>query len=546
MTVRDTFALPMRASNHFRTEGYEEDVTVEEVRLIKRKKKGLLGLVFSRTGVVLFLLVLAVLVFLAVMTWFAGWITEILGGVGLFNVIVIIALINTDMDSSAKITWILVVSVTSIFGALFYLYTKSDIGSGAVKHGYSALREAHRNDLKQDEETLLALRAESPESAELHTYLNRNNTFPITRGNEITYYPLGEEKWAAMLEELEKAEHFIFMEYFIIDEGKMWGTILGILKRKSAEGVDVRVMYDGTCAMSTLPYGYPKMMEPLGIQCKMFSPLRPFVSTHYNYRDHRKILVIDGKVGFNGGVNLADEYINEIERFGHWKDTAIRIKGPAVRNLTLMFLNMWSFGEQEPEYAKYLNAPVEEYPDAKGYAMPYGFNPFDKDKIGEKVYMDILNRANRYVHIMSPYLILDDELLMALKFAAERGVDVKLILPGIPDKKMVYALAKTWFRTLVESGVGVYLYTPGFVHAKVFVSDDVKAVVGTINLDYRSLYHHFECGTYLYGTDCISDIEADFAATLEKCEKVTQESIKAEKFGTKLQGRCARLIAPML
>jgi cardiolipin synthase len=278
----------------------------------------------------------------------------------------------------------------------------------------------------------------------------------------------------------------------------------------------------------------------------MFSPLTPFVSTHYNYRDHRKILVIDGKVGFNGGVNIADEYVNEIVRFGHWKDTAIRIKGPAVKNLTLMFLNMWEILAPDADYSRYLDVPTDPCTSAKGYVIPYADNPFDDDKVGEKVYMSILNRANNYVHIMSPYLILDDELLMALKYAAERGIDVKLILPGIPDKKMVYNLAKRYFRTLLSSGVKIYLYTPGFVHAKVFVSDDTKAVVGTINLDYRSLYHHFECATYMYGTDCISDIEDDFTKTLSRCHPVTMEDIKNEKFLVRLTGGLARLVAPLL
>ena len=518
----------------------------KEIHLIKKKRRGLLSLIFSRTGVIIILFALAVLTALSVMNWFAGLIAHISAGIILFNVIVIVYLVNSEMDSSAKSTWILVIAVTSVFGALFYLYTRSSLGSAAVREGHKKLLKTHKNDLIQDEDVISNLEADSPETRDLVTYLNRSGTFPVTQGNEVTYYPLGEDKWKDMLIELEKAEHFIFMEYFIIDEGKMWGTILAILKRKAAEGVEVRVMYDGMCAFSTLPYNYPKMLEGIGIKAKMFSPLTPFISTHYNYRDHRKILVIDGKVGFNGGVNIADEYVNEIVRFGHWKDTAIRIKGPAVKNLTLMFLNMWEILAPDADYSRYLDVPTDPCSLAKGYVIPYADNPFDDDKVGEKVYMSILNRANNYVHIMSPYLILDDELLMALKYAAERGIDVKLILPGIPDKKMVYNLAKRYFRTLLSSGVKIYLYTPGFVHAKVFVSDDVKAVVGTINLDYRSLYHHFECATYMYGTDCISDIEDDFTKTLSRCHPVTMEDIKNEKFLVRLTGGLARLVAPLL
>ena len=304
-------------------------------------------------------------------------------------------------------------------------------------------------------------------------------------------------------------------------------------------------MYDGMCEMGTLPPDYWKLLEAKGIKSHPFSPIKPFLSSHYNYRDHRKILVIDGKVAFNGGVNLADEYINRIVRFGHWKDTAIRIVGPAVDSFTLMFLQMWYVWEDEAEYASFLHKAAE-VPEAKGYVMPYSDSPLDEYKVGESVYMDMLYRATDYVHIMSPYLILDGELETALCFAAQRGVDVKLILPGIPDKKVPYALAKTHYQFLVDAGVKVYEYTPGFIHAKIFVSDDVKAAIGTINLDYRSLYHHFECATYLYKTDCISEIEADFRKTLKKCRRVTNETIKAESFSNKFIGKVAKFLGPLM
>ena len=349
----------------------------------------------------------------------------------------------------------------------------------------------------------------------------------------------------AMLEELEKAEKFIFLEYFIIQEGYMWGRILDILTRKAKQGVEIRVLYDGMCEMFTLPVNYWKLLEKVGIKARPFSAIKPVVSSHYNYRDHRKILVIDGKVAFNGGVNLADEYINRIERFGHWKDTAVMLKGPAVSSFTLMFLQMWYVGEKEPDYERWLSETPEPQA-AKGYVMPYCDSPLDDDKVGETVYMDLLNRATDYVHIMSPYLILDGELEAAICFAAERGVDVKLILPGIPDKKVANALAKTHYRRLTESGVKIYEYAPGFVHAKVFVSDDKKAVVGSINLDYRSLYHHFECATYLYQTDCIAGIEKDFLETLEQCRPVTDETIRKEKLTTKLIGQTVKFLSPLM
>lgn len=278
----------------------------------------------------------------------------------------------------------------------------------------------------------------------------------------------------------------------------------------------------------------------------MFSPVTPFVSTHYNYRDHRKILVIDGHTAFNGGVNLADEYINQKEKFGHWKDTAVMIKGEAVKSFTLMFLQMWSVEGKEEDYARYLSYPSRPVETAKGYVIPYGDCPLDNDKLGERVYMDILNRSLRYVHIMTPYLILDGEMETALKFAAERGVEVILLLPGVPDKIVAYSLAKTHYALLLESGVKIYEYTPGFVHAKVCVSDTREAVVGTINLDYRSLYHHFECATYLYETDCVMQIEEDFQATIAKCRQVTKETVRKEKWYLKLLGRLMKVVAPLM
>lgn len=326
----------------------------------------------------------------------------------------------------------------------------------------------------------------------------------------------------------------------------MWGKVLEILAEKAAEGVEVRMLYDGTCEFSTLPHDYPKRLQKLGIQCKMFAPLKPFVSTYYNYRDHRKILVIDGHTAFNGGINLADQYINRVEKHGHWKDTAVMLQGEAAASFTLMFLQMWNLDEKKTEFQKYLDCSAEMQRDAKGYILPFGDYPLDRDKVGERVYMDILNQSHRYVHIMSPYLILDGEMKAALQFAAERGIDVKIILPGIPDKKIPYALAKTHYASLLKSGVQIYEYTPGFVHAKVFVSDDCKAVVGTINLDYRSFYHHFECATYMCHTQCISDIEKDFQDTLAKCRKVTKETIRREKWTMKVTGCIAKTIAPLL
>ena len=515
------------------------------LRVAGFSKKRLHALVFSRLVFIVLLMLIQILLYLTFFAWLSQYLPHFAVIQGIFTIGMILYLFSNRMDNSAKLTWLAVIAVAPLLGAALLAFTQTNFGHRATRKRTAELIEQTKDAVRQDEAVLEQLKDDPYGTDDLHQYLNRSGVFPVFDDTEVTYFPLGENKFAAMLDELEKAERFIFMEYFIIEEGYMWGRILDILSRKAKAGVDVRVMYDGTCELSTLPHDYPKRLRELGIKAKMFSPLTPFISTHYNYRDHRKILVIDGKVAFNGGVNLADEYINHIERYGHWKDTALMLRGEAVRSFTLMFLQMWNLTESDPDFRPELLAPAE-HSCAPGYVMPYGDCPLDEDKAGEAVYMDILYRAADYVHIMTPYLILDGELNAALKYAAQRGVDVRLILPGIPDKKMVYALAKTHYRELIDAGVKIYEYTPGFVHAKVFVSDDLRAVVGTINLDYRSLYHHFECATYLYKVPCIADIENDFAATLQKCREVTAESIQKEKLGYKAMGLLMKIIAPLM
>ena len=517
------------------------------VSLAKPVRKGLLRLLFSRFFVFGILLVLQVGLLVMFYLQFREKLPVLLNLQWVFSFVMIVFLFNTSMDSSAKLTWMLIISILSFAGAAMLLWTQLNIGHRMETEFVKKQIENTRTLLSQPENVVREIEHDGSGTDDLSKYLSHTGCFPVYDKTEVTYFPLGEMKFEAMLREMEKAEKYIFMEYFIIEEGYMWGRILDVLTRKVKEGVEVRVIYDGMCEMSTLPADYFKLLEAQGIHAKAFSPIVPVVSSHYNYRDHRKILVIDGKVAFNGGVNLADEYINRRERFGHWKDTAVMLKGPAARSFALMFLQMWNMRpDAASDYEEWLSLPSCEVDDAKGYVMPYSDCPLDKYKAGEAVYMDILYRATDYVHIMSPYLILDGELETALCFAAQRGVDVKLILPGIPDKKIAYSLAKTHYTVLHEAGVKIYEYTPGFVHAKVFVSDDIKAVVGTINLDYRSLYHHFECATYLYKTDCIAEIEKDYQETLAKCRQVSTESIKKEKISYKLIGGLAKMISPLM
>ena len=518
----------------------------EGLSLLKRGQKGLFAVVFSRLGVIVLLFLLQLFVVFAAFRWFANYMPHMFGLAACVDLVMVPVLLNSRLDPTAKITWLMVIMVMPVFGALLYVYTCSNLGHRAMRDRVRQLTEQNQGKVAQDPDVMRRLEEENPHAAALVRYMGRSGCYPAFDATSVTYFPLGEDKWARMLAELEQAKDFIFMEYFIVDEGMMWGKVLEILARKAKEGVDVRFMYDGTCEFSTLPHDYPQRLQALGIQCRMFAPLTPFLSTHYNYRDHRKILVIDGHTAFTGGVNLADEYINRIEKYGHWKDTAIMLKGEAVRSFTLMFLQMWNLEEREMAYDHYLHAPTLPPQDAQGFVIPYADCPLDEDKVGERVYLDILNHAQRYVHIMTPYLILDSEMENALCYAAERGVDVRIIMPGVPDKEMAYALAKTYYPALLEAGVKIYEYTPGFVHAKVFVSDDQTAVVGTINLDYRSLYHHFECAAYLYRTVCIGEIEADFERTLERCAPVDAAYLKREPLRRKLLGPALRVIAPLL
>ena len=522
----------------------KQEQSPDIICLMKKRKKGILRIVFSRFGLIALLFIIQIMAFVVVFNFLGEqheWFAFVLL---LFIIVMFFHLFRSDMDSTAKLTWLVLMILFPIQVSILLWITEKKIGHRKMDRRLEELNEQSKGKLIQDEEAIKDPDVVSSCTDDLCNYLNKSGHYPIYKNTEVTFFPLGEDKFQAMLKELKKAEKFIFLEYFIIDEGLMWGSILKILADKAAHGVEVRVMYDGMCEMSTLASDYPRRMARLGIKCKSFSKLQPFISTHYNYRDHRKILVIDGKVAFNGGVNLADEYINHIDRFGHWKDTALMLKGEAVESFTLMFLRMWNLSETDVRWDEYLNCKITAKSD--GFVMPYADIPLDNYKVGESVYMDIIYRAKKYVHIMTPYLILDNELETALKYAAQRGVDVRLILPGIPDKKAAYALAKSYYKYLIREGVKIYEYTPGFVHAKVFVSDDIKGVTGTINLDYRSLYHHFECATYLYKSSCIYDMEDDFQETLKYCREVTEETIKNEKLSYKLGGTVMRLFAPLM
>ena len=475
-------------------------------------KKKFFKMVFSRAGIFVILILIQLLVFLGIPYYLKEYATFIYSAMSVMEIVVLVYIINTE-------------------GTVFYIYVHLQLETRFVQNRLAALRMETEPYMDQDEKVTEALWASKSANAQLSYYLSHQLGFPTYRNTEVEYFPVGEDKFASMIKELEKAEKFIFMEYFIVEEGIMWDTILEILKRKVNEGVEVRFMYDGMCAFDLLPYSYPKKLQKFGIKCKMSNKIRPFVSTIQNNRDHRKICVIDGQTGYVGGVNLADEYINEKERFGHWKDTAVLLRGDAVQSLTMIFLQMWDVDMRGVEpYGKYLTKKAESL----------------NDRLGEEVYFHILNHAKKYVHIMTPYLILDNEMLTTLIRAAKSGIEVIIIMPHIPDKWYAFAVAKTYYKELIEGGVQIYEYTPGFVHAKVFVSDDDTATVGSINLDFRSLYLHFENGVFIYDNPEVQKVEEDFQNTLAKCHKVTVTEVRNRGVLMKVAGQVLRLVAPLM
>ncbi|MGX8774314.1 MAG: cardiolipin synthase [Bacillota bacterium] len=511
--------------------------------------KGLWKVLFGRTTIFVFLILIQLAVFI-VGIGFVG--TKVLVAnhvIGVLSIIVLIYLINVRLNTSFKLMWIILIVATPLIGVPFFVYTRLQPGTRHIAGRIEEQISEQRPWLLPEKDTVDRLAIDAGSEFGLFKYMYEGAHYPVYDGCGLEYYPFGQDKFEALLRELRKAERFIFLEYFIIEKGRMWGEVLKILRAKAKEGVEVRVLYDGTNTMMNLPKKYPRVLKSWGIDCRVFSPMKPVVTTHQNFRDHRKIVVIDGHTAFTGGVNLADEYINEKKRFGVWKDTAVMVKGRAANSFTLMFLQMWNVNDTwADDYGKYMYKGMEDDDSATygGYIVPYGDNPLDDEEVGKKVYMDILNRASRYVHIMTPYLILDEEMTNSLIFAAQRGIDVKIILPGIPDKRYAYALARTHYEELIRGGVKIYEYLPGFVHAKNFISDDEKAVVGTINLDFRSMFLHFECATYIWHNPVVEEVEADFNETLRECHRITLKQCKETPFLTNICGRALRLIAPLM
>jgi len=517
---------------------------------LKREKWGkLLRLIFGRTTIFALSLIVQIMVLFAAFRWISNYI-YLYGGFTLLSAVVVIYIINKRQNPCYQLAWVIPVSIIPVFGALFYLFVEFQRGPRRLSRRLQYQLDATASYLEQAPQVKDRLTKESCRAGHLADYVRNFGGYPVYDKTHAEYFSLGDTMYPAMLRELRQAKRYIFMEYFIIERGEMWNTILEILEEKVKAGVEVRVMYDGMLSLYQLPVRYPEELQAKGIQCKIFSPVRPVLSTYQNNRDHRKILVVDGHTAFTGGINLADEYINRKERFGHWKDTGIMLKGKAVTSFTMMFLQMWNIGSSEPElYQNYLCDPDYFHSprlNMDGYVMPFGDSPLDDEPVGQYVYMDILNEARQYVHIMTPYLILDSDMMTALTFAAKRGIEIIIIMPHIPDKIYAYVLARSYYEELLLAGVKIYEYTPGFIHAKSFTSDNEKAVVGSINLDYRSLYLHFECAAYLYKNEAVMQAERDFQETLLMCQEITVLDCRQYPPLKRLTGRVLRLFAPLM
>ena len=454
----------------------------------------------------------------------------------------VLEIAKNSKSISANLPWVILILLFPAAGTMLYIFIGNDLHSSKTLKKVNKEVSLSKKYYIEDNKILEEINAKSLDKLR---YISQDAKFPVTKNNKVKYFPSGEKAYKEMLVELKKAKKYIFLEYFRIDNGKMWSSILKILEEKVKQGVEVRLIYDDFGCIAPMPNDYNKQLEKLGIKVVVFNEIKPFLGIIMNNRDHRKFMVIDGKVAFCGGINLADEYINEKVRFGHWKDNGIMIKGEGVYNFIVMFLSLWNaYKHEDEDYTTFKVNQKKKYKE-NGFLAAYCDNPLDSDFVGENVYLNIINQAKKYLYISTPYLILDSELNKALILAAKRGVDVRIVVPKIADKKIVYSLSSSYFERLIKNGVKIYTYTPGFIHSKVFVADDEVSTVGTFNLDYRSLYLHFECGIYMEQVDEIKEIKKDLENAIKKSHKLTEKEATPNLIKGIWQG-ILRLFAPLM
>lgn len=492
---------------------------------------------------------LTVLVILIQIVWlcsrFWGWAQhqELFSALlTLLSALMALYIVRKDDNPSYKISWLVLIGLVPILGGLMYLLFGNKRPSKTMREKLNKVRGEHYASMAENP----GVSGELPSRLKATSnYLASYGPYPAWQNTAAEYFPSGEAMFPRMLADMERAERFLFVEYFIISKGSMWDEFFALLKRKAAQGVDVRLIFDDVGSAWELPKNLAVQLEKNHIRCLPFNPMVPLISLAMNHRDHRKFLIVDGNVGYTGGINLADEYVNRKERFGYWKDTGVRLEGDAVWNMTVAYLNLWNaFRRTDQSYDRF-RPTIRGLMPTDGIIQPYTDSPLDDEPVAENVYLDILSQAQRYVYIFTPYLIIDNEMTTALCLAAKRGVDVRIVTPGIPDKPTVFRLTRSYYPTLLRAGVRIYEYTPGFIHAKSFLCDDEMAVVGSINMDYRSLYLHFESGVLLMRCRMLQDLKQDYLDTFAVSKPVALSDCRTGFFG-QLADDLLRLLSPLM
>jgi cardiolipin synthase len=505
----------------------------------------ILNLLTSRAFLVSALMFIEIALVASVMIFLSRLIVPIFFLFLLSNIIIVIGIINRNNNPMFKIAWIVPVLAIPVVGALFYImFGRTHLNKRNTRNltlAYNSASDFFTN----NSELLSRISAKEPHIAREAYYIMESSKTDVYEFTETEYLSPGNVFYEKLIFELKKAKKFIFIEYFIINEGEMWETIKHILAEKQSHGVEIRVLYDDMgSAISGVSAAFSQELRKLGFKVAVFNPYKPSLDKFLNYRDHRKICIIDSKVAFTGGINIADEYIGINDRLGHWQDSGVMLRGDAVNRMSVMFLQMWTFTTTEqPDYAAYM---VDFKANHDGYVIPFSDEPLIQGLICESAYINIIANATKYVYINAPYLIIDQNVSSALIRAAKSGIDVKIITPGTPDKKLIYYMTRSHYKDLVEAGVNIYEYAPGFIHNKTIISDDEKAIVGTANFDYRSFYLHFENGVWLYGSRAVLQAKACFKNALAQSRKVTQKQIDETPFGRRLACSLLQVFAPLL
>lgn len=504
---------------------------------------------YGRMLLITFLLVIQVVLLLLALLRFNQYMDYIWAFFFTLSIIEVFVIVNKDTNPAFKLALVIPILIFPIFGGLFYLiFSRKNLKKDQLKK-LAQIQSDLKPFLVQDDNVSSKVRSLDESVAAQMQYIHRTSQFPVYENTTAEYLSPGEIFFQRLKEKLRTAEKFILMEYFIIQEGFMWNEVLEILVNKAQAGVDVRVIYDDLGTVRLLPNHYDKHLVSLGLKCHVFNPFSPIISATVNNRDHRKITVIDGRIAFTGGLNLADEYINKYNKIGHWKDAAVMLEGEAVRSFTVMFLSLWSIlGPEKPDFkasTAFFHEPAG-FPPSDGFIVPYGDIPTDHETVGENVYLNLINKAKKYIYICTPYFVVDNETMTSLCLAAKSGVDVRIVTPHIPDKWYIHTITKAHYQPLIENGVRVYEYTPGFMHSKTIVCDHHIGIVGSINFDFRSLYLHFECAVLMYRSGAVHQMDKDFEEILKVSQEVTLEQCRKDKPYVRIARMVLKLFSPLM